>query len=109
MECKENAVFLTFTSEDKTSTIYAYKSKHDDDQLFVPFKDETKGKETYGAARYPEFYEIGNKIGEQKWSLDFNLAANLWCAAKPKYACFLFPTQNISGASILAGEKNYEK
>ena len=52
-------------------TIQAYKSDAEEERLFMPFKDATSGKETYGAGRYldlePEF-----NFSDGKWLLNFN-------------------------------------
>lgn len=100
---------FTFALQDKTCTLFAYKSNPEDEHIFVPFKDETSGKETYGAGKYLELYEERDKIDQNKWALDFNLATNPWCAYNPKYVCPLIPSQNILEVRIPAGEKNYEK
>ena len=51
--------------------------------LFVPFRDETSGKECYGGGRYIdcEIPESGNTL-----ILDFNKAYNPYCAYNHKYS-----------------------
>ncbi len=56
---------FTFAVGNKNCTLYAYKSKPGDEHLFVPFKDATTGKETYGAGRYLELYEERDKISKK--------------------------------------------
>lgn len=71
--------------------------------LFLPFKDLTNGKETYGGGRY-----ISMKMPEtEKLTLNFNLAYNPSCAYNSKYSCFLVPKQNHLKLDIKAGEKVY--
>src|SRR6056297_1185061 len=41
-----------FTLDGTEYEIQAYKADPDDDRLWVPFRDETSGEETYGAGRY---------------------------------------------------------
>jgi uncharacterized protein (DUF1684 family) len=74
------------------------------DLLFIPFRDETSGKETYGAGRY-----IDIKIsGAKKVILDFNLAYNPNCAyGSDKYNCPIPPKENRLDVEIKAGEKSY--
>jgi uncharacterized protein (DUF1684 family) len=72
--------------------------------LFVPFRDLTSGRETYGSGRYlylsmPEDKEL---------ILDFNLAFNPSCAyGSESFSCPLPPKENFLQIEIKAGEKNY--
>ena len=74
------------------------------DLVFIPFKDLTSGKETYGAGRY-----IDIKIPpDDKVVLDFNLAYNPNCAyGSEKYNCPIPPRENRLSVEIKAGEKSY--
>lgn len=77
------------------------------DYLFLPFKDETNGEETYGGGRYLDFQKsdiINNRI-----TLDFNKAYNPWCAYSDGFNCPIPPKENHLAASILAGERQYVK
>ena len=71
--------------------------------LFVIFRDETAGKETYGAGRY--LYTDPPKDG--KVILDFNRAYNPPCAFSPFATCPLPPRQNRLPFRIEAGEKAF--
>lgn len=71
------------------------------DELFVPFKDTTTGKETYGAGRY---LDIPRQSGNQ-YVLDFNTAYNPLCAYTPRYNCPYPPPQNRLRVAVEAGEK----
>jgi uncharacterized protein len=73
--------------------------------LFIPFRDLSSGEETYGAGRFLDF----RFNGEEKVTLDFNLAYNPLCAYNHKYSCPLPPYENHLGVKILAGEKTYEE
>ncbi|MEW6731677.1 MAG: DUF1684 domain-containing protein [Acidobacteriota bacterium] len=75
----------------------------DSRHLFIPFRDATSSKETYGAGRYLEFEETG----DSQYILDFNLAYNPYCAYNKNYSCPIPPAQNTLKAEIRAGEKNY--
>jgi uncharacterized protein len=71
--------------------------------FFVAFSDETRGKETYPAARYvnPKFVASGPMV------IDFNLAENPLCAYNTGFACPLPPKENRLPVEIRAGEKTY--
>ena len=74
------------------------------DLLFVPFKDSTNGKETYGGGRYIDIKMLPGK----KVILDFNLAYNPSCAyGSDRYSCPIPPQENFLQVEINAGEKSY--
>ena len=73
--------------------------------LFIPFTDETSGRETYGAGRYLDAEMSGNN----KIILDFNIAYNPYCAYNTTYECPLPPKENNLLVKIEAGEKNFKK
>lgn len=77
------------------------------DYLFLPFKDATNDKETYGGGRYIDL-KMG-AIKEGKVSIDFNKAYNPYCAFKGGYACPIPPKANHLDVQILAGEKKFLK
>lgn len=77
------------------------------DYLFVPFKDQTNGKETYGGGRYLDL-RMG-EIGEKGIWLDFNKAYNPYCAFSEGYSCPIPPKENHLTTRIEAGEKCYQK
>jgi uncharacterized protein (DUF1684 family) len=72
-------------------------------ELFYIFRDQTAGKETYGAGRF--FYSDFPKDG--KVVLDFNKAYNPPCAFTPYATCPLPPPENRLAVRIEAGEKTY--
>jgi uncharacterized protein (DUF1684 family) len=69
------------------------------DQLFVMFRDQTSGKETYGGGRYINAEAPTNG----KVILDFNKAYNPYCAFSPYAACPIPPRQNHLAVRIEAG------
>jgi uncharacterized protein (DUF1684 family) len=75
------------------------------DQLFFILRDQTSGKETYGAGRF--LYADLPKAG--KVVLDFNKAYNPPCAFTPYATCPLPPPQNWMPVRVEAGELNYGK
>ena len=72
------------------------------DYLFLPFKDLTSGKETYGGGRYLDL-----RIPEKdKIYLDFNKAYHPYCAYNAfDYNCPVVPKENWLNIRIEAGVK----
>jgi uncharacterized protein (DUF1684 family) len=75
--------------------------------LFLPFRDETSGGETYGAGRYLLDTVKGADLGELdgKLVLDFNFAYNPSCAYDSRWACPLAPPENRVPVAVRAGER----
>ena len=71
--------------------------------VFVPFRDATSGKETYGAGRYVE----AHPDGQGTYLLDFNQAYNPYCAYNDAWSCPLPPRENWLTAPIKAGEQTF--
>jgi uncharacterized protein (DUF1684 family) len=94
-----------FELDGQTATLQAYKSDPDDDRLWVPFRDETNGEETYGAGRYLDLEDVEHRTPDGDWILDFNEAYNPTCAYADDYECPLPPTENWLDVRIEAGEK----
>ncbi|WP_216327381.1 DUF1684 domain-containing protein [Deinococcus aestuarii] len=69
---------------------------------FIPFRDATSGRETYGAARYLEVKR------EDDWvTLDFNRTYNPYCAYGDRWNCTLPPAENMLSVLVPVGEKRY--
>ena len=67
--------------------------------LFIPFKDLTSGKETYGGGRYIDItIPEGDEI-----MLNFNTAYNPYCAYADGYFCPIPPAENTLNIEIKAG------
>lgn len=64
-----------FKVGNKELVLQAYKSNPEEETLFVPFRDATSGKETYGAGRYLDLAPENNRTPDGKWILDFNRGA----------------------------------
>ena len=96
-----------FRIGDEKCTLQAYKSEPNENRLFLPFKDDTSGKETYGAGRYLDLNYEKDLTPERIWTLDFNKAYNPWCAYSKNYSCPYVPPENWLNIPILAGEKNF--
>jgi uncharacterized protein (DUF1684 family) len=97
---------FTFEIEERSLKLIVYKSTEDPyaRSLFVPFSDETSGRETYAAGRYLDIEEQGGN----DYELDFNMAYNPYCAYSEEYTCPIPPVENKLPVNILAGEKNYK-
>jgi uncharacterized protein (DUF1684 family) len=73
------------------------------DYLFLPFRDLTSGKNSYGGGRY-----IDLKIPEgETIIIDFNKAYNPYCAYNHKYSCVVPPAENFINVKVKAGVKKY--
>jgi uncharacterized protein (DUF1684 family) len=71
--------------------------------LFIPFKDTTTGRKTYGAGRYLQIDDPDS----DEFILDFNRAFNPLCNYSPAYNCTLPPYENHLKVAIRAGEMTY--
>ncbi len=73
----------------------------DENSFFLPFVDSQAGKETYGAGRYLE----PERLDDNCFLVDFNLAYNPYCAYNDAWSCPLTPFENRLKVPIRAGEK----
>lgn len=83
--------------------------------LFVPFRDATAPRETYGGGRYlfdtakdTDGLVLEIKPGSPELIIDFNYAYNASCAYSPRWACPLAPPENHLTIPVRAGEKTYK-
>jgi uncharacterized protein len=72
--------------------------------VFVPFRDSTSGKESYGPGRYLTLELNPN----DSYDLDFNRAFNPYCAYTDDYECGFPPAENDLPVAIRAGERAWE-
>jgi len=100
---------FTVTVDGESVTITAYKSDPGEDRLWVPFRDETSGEETYGAGRYLDLEPDSHRTDDGRWILDFNEAYNPTCAYSDLYECPLPPMENWLDVPLEAGERSFEK
>ena len=96
-----------FKLDEKQCVIQAYRSNPEEERLWIPFRDKTSGKETYGAGRYIDLETEKHLTTDGKWILDFNKAYNPWCAYSEEYVCPFIPPENWLEIPIKAGEKKY--
>jgi uncharacterized protein len=71
----------------------------DSKTIFVPFRDATSGKTTYGGGRY-----IDTRLANDAVELDFNRAYNPYCVWNFSFACPVPPEENRLNFAIEAGE-----
>ena len=74
---------------------------------FLPFRDATSGRETYGAGRYVLDTIKGADLGSvgDRAVIDLNFSYNPSCAYSPRYVCPLAPAGNRLLALVRAGEQ----
>lgn len=100
---------VTFDVEGEEVSVIIYSDGYGE-ELFLPFKDASNGKETYGAGRYLDNHRPGlRRIGADQIELDFNFAYNPYCAYQSNYSCPLPPRENWLTVPIRAGEKKFDK
>lgn len=100
---------VRFTLEGQPLKLIGFRDVEasEDAELFVPFRDTTTGKESYGAGRYLEIELETDADGAISAELDFNLAYSPWCSYNPAYSCTLPPVENTLPVAIRAGEQTY--
>jgi uncharacterized protein (DUF1684 family) len=74
--------------------------------VFLPFRDATSGKTTYGGGRYLLDTAKGADLGSRgdELVLDFNFAYHPSCKYDPQWVCPLAPLSNRSTVAVEAGE-----
>jgi uncharacterized protein (DUF1684 family) len=80
--------------------------------LFLPFRDRSAPRETYGGGRYlidtvkgSDFPQFAREGGTARVTLDFNYAYNPSCAYHYRWACPLAPPENHLPVAVRAGER----
>ena len=99
--------YFEFRMEGQDLRLHVYRMEDNSNpgkpHLFIPFRDATSGKETYGAGRYLDLAE--NTSGY--YDLNFNLAYNPYCAYGGDFSCPVPLEENRLPVAIRAGEKAY--
>jgi uncharacterized protein (DUF1684 family) len=76
--------------------------------VFLPFRDASSGRETFGGGRYLLDTIKGADLGrlpDGRLILDFNFAYNPSCSYSDAWVCPLSPPENTVPAAIRAGER----
>ena len=94
---------LEFTLQGETRSLGAFVPDGTEQitTLFVPFADQTTGKETYAAGRYLDI----DPTSTGYYTIDFNRAYNPYCAYSPTFECPFPPSSNRLTTEVRAGEK----
>jgi len=100
---------LHFAIGETTASLGAYWIEGYAGGLFVPFRDATCGKETYGGGRYLldtiKSADLGSDLTSGSVVLDFNYAYHPSCAYDPRWVCPLAPAHSQLSMPIRAGER----
>ena len=97
---REGVVTFSVDGQDVTLALYATQSPG---ELFVPFRDATSAKETYGGGRYLET----QLNADGTVLLDLNYAYNPYCAYNGDWSSPIPPAENWLPVAIKAGEMLY--
>jgi uncharacterized protein len=75
--------------------------------IFVPFRDSTSGRATYGGGRYLLDTVKGADLGHRGnlITFDFNYAYHPSCVYSPRWSCPLAPPNNQLSFEVEAGER----
>lgn len=75
--------------------------------VFLPFRDASNGRSTYGGGRYLLDTVKGADLGHEgdQVVLDFNYAYHPSCVHSPRWSCPLAPPANRLGFEVDAGER----
>jgi uncharacterized protein (DUF1684 family) len=94
---------LGFSIDGQAFTLTAFSGVDDTEmkRLFVPFGDETGGKESYKGGRYLDLERTPTGL----YDLDFNRAYHPTCVYNISYICPVPPPENRLPIAIRAGEK----
>ena len=100
---------VTLPLPDAPGTLSLYWMRGYTGGLFLPFRDDTCGTETYGAGRYlldtGKGADLGGDPDAGTLVVDLNFAYHPSCAFDPKWACPLAPPENRLDARVEAGER----
>lgn len=100
---------VSFEVDGEAASLTIYSDMHGQ-EFFLPFRDATSGKETYGAGRYLDNHRPGLvNLGNGRVKIDFNYSYNPYCAYNLAYSCPLPPRENWLKVPIRAGEKDFKK
>ena len=95
---------LEFTLQGETRSLGAFvpDGTQQITNLFVPFADQTTGRDTYSAGRYLDI----DPTTTGYYTIDFNRAYNPYCAYNASFECPFPPPGNRLTDAIRAGEKS---
>lgn len=101
---------LHFRLKGRADTLTVYQNIKNMDHpeygklLFLPFRDESSGHESYGGGRYIDLpIPTGDKV-----QLDFNQCYNPYCAYSSGWNCPIPPAENFVNSKVLAGVSKWK-
>ena len=99
--------YVSFDYQKKAHRLNVYKGfgKSGEEYFSIWFTDLTTNKESYGVGRYLGFELYTDK--NYKYTIDFNLAYNPYCAYSADYTCAIPTKEDFVDLKIEAGEKKY--
>jgi uncharacterized protein (DUF1684 family) len=99
--------WVSFAVEGRPARLAVYWLNEYSGGIFIPFRDATCGKETYGGGRYVWDSAKGADLGSSgdELVLDFNYAYHPSCVYDPIWSCPLAPPENRLAVPIQAGER----
>lgn len=96
-----SAGHLVFEAGGVQWRLEAFEPVGSDGRLFVPFRDATSGRETYGGGRYLDL-EVQPS---GRYALDLNRAYHPYCVYDASFSCPLPPAENRLELRVTAGER----
>jgi hypothetical protein len=99
--------WVSFAVDGTTARLAVYWLNEYAGGIFIPFRDATSGKETYGGGRYLWDSGKGADLGSEgdELVIDFNYAYHPSCVYDPAWSCPLAPPENWLTVPIPAGER----
>jgi uncharacterized protein len=99
--------WVSFAVDGTTCRLAVYWLDEYSGGIFIPFRDATNGRETYGGGRYLWDSAKGADLGSNgdELTLDFNFAFHPSCVYDPIWSCPLAPQENWLDVPIVAGER----
>lgn len=100
---------LTFEINGVQCSLELYKNLSSTDKTFknyyfLPFRDGTSGKTSYGGGRYIDLILTKEQLKSGKVIIDFNTCYHPYCAYSKRYSCPIVPVSNRITPKIEAGE-----
>lgn len=92
---------VSFGIDGKKYSLKIFKTP--EGNLFLPFKDLTSNKETYGAGRYLDFGV--DDVKNNQIEIDFNKAYQPYCAYNETFTCPITPAENFLNLALRVGER----
>lgn len=100
---------LEFKLKDTLCSLMIFKNlslrgKKFKNYYFLPFRDGTSGKTSYGGGRYMDLELTSEQLKSGKVILDFNTCYHPYCAYSSRYSCPIVDPKNKITPKVEAGE-----